>query len=696
MRTYSVYIITVILWSTVFLFSIVHILPVNAAILTNATTADLLVNLSTSSNDCANALKLDHLNHALKQIDGAVQNLEEKAHNWAIFRHHIDAWNDQIKSLEHKLDLVKRAQDEQQAYGNKLISLEFTLNHILSKVVYLSDACNTHQGTVAYPSAAIRPPVIFNAHMNSNGNDNDNGRDTTQQQQQKQDTNELLYEHIALLGDVKHAIGIDKQLRGELSTRLSNILRHVQNIERDNCGGERRHFTSNAKDKANGHSNGNANNKMAKLMAPIGGCNSNQNIERALKSLGEQVSTLSAQTSTPKESKQLHTLTKKNSQQLENVINFLNKVDERLLQWRDESTLGWHQCQAMSGELSTFTESSDLLLKRIEMLVHEVNEKLAKQPVAKSGNKDDENDGSYEVEDVAAVDDHRADEEGKIDDSGEVVLTKHVNGNMVPTKNVDVEEQTEKIDDRFDVIDFLQPEKTACHDLNAPPVDGVYKFFTPELNEAGRDFNERYCSFATEGAAWTVIHNRGPYDEHENFNRSWVEYRNGFGELNKEFWFGNEFIHQLVDRDDYELRIELTDFEEAHVWAEYSFFRLDSERYNYNLLIGGYSGTVPDAMHYHNEMDFSTYDRRNDKSVDACCACATGYASGWWFDNCSEANLNGIYRETPSGHNYVGIIWEQWRGDYSLQKARMMIRPKNLSTEEQLKHSERRERNEDP
>lgn len=113
------------------------------------------------------------------------------------------------------------------------------------------------------------------------------------------------------------------------------------------------------------------------------------------------------------------------------------------------------------------------------------------------------------------------------------------------------------------ILDFLQPSKIGCHELFSPPVDGVYKFSTPALNEASRDFNERYCAFATDGAAWTVFQNRGPYIEHENFNRSWMDYRNGFGMLDKEFWYGNEFIHQLVDRDDYELRIELTDFNDG-------------------------------------------------------------------------------------------------------------------------------------
>ncbi|XP_067619944.1 uncharacterized protein [Eurosta solidaginis] len=662
-----------------------------SAIVSNSTIPEVSTNFSTLPNDCVNTLKLEHFNQVLNQIDGAVQNLEEKAHNWAIFRHHIDAWNEQMKSLEHKLNIVKRTQDEQQAYGNKLVSLEFTLNHILSKVVYLSDTCNNQQANAiaaATASGSIRSSSassIFNDHTNNNGNDN--GRGITQQEhqlQQQQNTNELLYEHIALLGDLKQSIGVDKQLRTELSTRLNNILRHVQNIERDHCRADQRRYP-----------NSNGNNKMAKLMTPIGSnCNSNQNIERALKSLDHKVSTLSARTSIPKDLKQMPSLASKNSQQLDAILNWIKKIDKRFVEWRDESDRDWNQCQTMSGELSTFTESSDLLLKRIEMLINDVNEKLAKRPfIQADAKRSNTKQPIIDEDDVEEVDrnHHQTDNETDTDTSDD----SGIDDNLDPPGGVNAEVEASKIDDRFDIVDFLQPEKHSCHELNGPSVDGVYKFSTTEINEASRDFNERYCAFATDGASWTVIQNRGPYSEHENFNRSWVEYKNGFGELTKEFWFGNEFIHQLVDREDYELRIELTDFDNEQVWAEYSFFRLDSEQYNYNLLIGGYNGTAPDAMHYHNEMDFSTFDRRNDRSVDACCSCATGYGSGWWFDNCSEANLNGIYRETPNGHNYIGIIWEQWRGDYSLLKTRMLIRPKNwLNIHENSK--EHHDHSEDP
>lgn len=75
----------------------------------------------------------------------------------------------------------------------------------------------------------------------------------------------------------------------------------------------------------------------------------------------------------------------------------------------------------------------------------------------------------------------------------------------------------------------------------------MYTFgFHREQNAAGRDFMQQYCEFATDGAAWTVIQRRGNFEPQENFNRSWNEYKYGFGNLSKDFYFGNDFIHKFV------------------------------------------------------------------------------------------------------------------------------------------------------
>lgn len=219
------------------------------------------------------------------------------------------------------------------------------------------------------------------------------------------------------------------------------------------------------------------------------------------------------------------------------------------------------------------------------------------------------------------------------------------------------------------ILVYSQPAKADCFELDER-VDGVYRFVEPEWNEVQRDFNERYCTFATDGPAWTVIqrrvldmdNNTRRFREYFSFNHSWDEYRAGFGNLDENFWFGLQFIHRIVYRDDYELRIELEDHAGVRTWTEYGLFRLDSESYNYQLVIGKLNemSTASDALAYHNRMEFRAYDTDDD----GC--------DGWWLDRCQEAksNLNG----------HSGIMWDNWHNEYSVKASRMLIRPRQNNT----------------
>ena len=62
-------------------------------------------------------------------------------------------------------------------------------------------------------------------------------------------------------------------------------------------------------------------------------------------------------------------------------------------------------------------------------------------------------------------------------------------------------------------------------------------------------------------------------DGRENFTRDWEDYKNGFGDLNGEFWFGNEFLHSLTSSHSMRLRVELESFYGQTAWAEYEEFR---------------------------------------------------------------------------------------------------------------------------
>ncbi|XP_059918110.1 fibrinogen-like protein 1 isoform X2 [Gadus macrocephalus] len=197
---------------------------------------------------------------------------------------------------------------------------------------------------------------------------------------------------------------------------------------------------------------------------------------------------------------------------------------------------------------------------------------------------------------------------------------------------------------------------------------------------------QAYCDMS-DGGGWTVVQRR--FDGSELFNRSWTEYKNGFGDKSGagEFWFGNENLHYLTDQGNYSVRIILGDFEGSQSYAEYNNFRLGPEQSDYRLSFGAYSGTAGDALsgNYqvgvsgwasHQGAKFSTYDRDNDNYAGG--KCAQEDKGGWWFNRCHSAHLNGLYY--PSGpYSAVtddGVVWVTWRGWwYSLKTTVMKLRP---------------------
>ncbi|XP_065335436.1 angiopoietin-related protein 7-like isoform X2 [Cloeon dipterum] len=225
-----------------------------------------------------------------------------------------------------------------------------------------------------------------------------------------------------------------------------------------------------------------------------------------------------------------------------------------------------------------------------------------------------------------------------------------------------------------------------CSDVNGP--SGVTSLLgdreeeeatAPVVSEwdGGGQRERLFCDQQTAGGGWTVVQRRGNFNGRlENFTRRWTDYKRGFGDLNAEFWAGNDFLHLVTSGDrPVKLRIELKDFEGNKTFAEYSLFRVGSEKTNYRLTLAGYSGNASDSFSSHNGTPFSTIDRTNDKAPE-CCPCAKTYSSGWWFHSCFEANLNGEYFLDPEGAtDFQGIIWEKWRDDYSLAGTEMKIRP---------------------
>ena len=102
------------------------------------------------------------------------------------------------------------------------------------------------------------------------------------------------------------------------------------------------------------------------------------------------------------------------------------------------------------------------------------------------------------------------------------------------------------------------------------------------------------CDMTTAGGGWTVFQRRlnGSVD----FFLGWASYKNGFGNLDSEFWLGNDKLHRLTAADNMTLRVDLEDFDGNITYAEYTTFKVANESDKYRLLIGGYSGTAGDSL----------------------------------------------------------------------------------------------------
>ena len=161
-------------------------------------------------------------------------------------------------------------------------------------------------------------------------------------------------------------------------------------------------------------------------------------------------------------------------------------------------------------------------------------------------------------------------------------------------------------------------------------------------------------------------------DGSEDFYRNWSEYEKGFGDLEGEFWLGNDNLHRLTSNYWQELRIDLGDFNNKKAFAKYAKFMIGSNSTKYVLMVEGYSGDAGDSLTYHTGQQFSTKDKDNDRrSYSSSCSSARNGA--WWYENCGYSNLNGLYTNKQSS-NIQNVHWYHWKTYYPLKFTEMKFR----------------------
>ncbi|XP_044854085.1 ficolin-3 [Mauremys mutica] len=167
-----------------------------------------------------------------------------------------------------------------------------------------------------------------------------------------------------------------------------------------------------------------------------------------------------------------------------------------------------------------------------------------------------------------------------------------------------------------------------------------------------------FCDMDTDGGGWLVFQKR--MDGSVDFYRTWSAYKKGFGNQLSEFWLGNENLHLLTQDGEFQLRVDLVNFNDSSSFASYRSFKLKGEEDKYELVLGTFlGGSAGDSLGLHNGQPFSTYDRDNDSGTQNCAVSVHG---AWWYTNCYRANLNGGYAVGEQKRQRYGIDWVSSQG----------------------------------
>jgi len=209
---------------------------------------------------------------------------------------------------------------------------------------------------------------------------------------------------------------------------------------------------------------------------------------------------------------------------------------------------------------------------------------------------------------------------------------------------------------------------------NVSSLGANYFYFSGVTNECKMFSTLKWSCDAIRGPAvappleecqeWTLIQKRGQYGNPQDYfsSKLWDNYVSGFGDPEKELWLGLATISQLTKIGNWELRVDLVDFEGVNYNAFYRNFQVEEEPL-YRLRISDFDeemSTLEDSLKIHDGMAFSTSDKDNDEHSTNC---AVVYHGAWWYKGCYRSSLNGLnynngsLPELKPEYYGKGIVW---------------------------------------
>uniref|UniRef100_G1KVQ7 Angiopoietin like 3 n=1 Tax=Anolis carolinensis TaxID=28377 RepID=G1KVQ7_ANOCA len=249
---------------------------------------------------------------------------------------------------------------------------------------------------------------------------------------------------------------------------------------------------------------------------------------------------------------------------------------------------------------------------------------------------------------------------------------------IVQNQHAQLAKQQEQIQDlkEKDLLMAFSPEShfsSPYHNTysNATDCSGIYNRGERSngiysINPRGSKAFNVYCEMKT-GISWTVIQNRS--NGSQDFNQTWDDYINGFGNLDGEFWLGLHKMYSIVGHADYILRMELEDWRANKRYIEYTL-TMGGPETDYAVLLFRIAGNIPYALPEQKELKFLTEDH----------VFVILSLGGWWYSGCEETNLNGKYIWPNSKGRLEkrkrGLYWKPQKGrPYLLKSTKLMIHP---------------------
>ncbi|XP_071118343.1 angiopoietin-related protein 1-like [Haliotis cracherodii] len=157
-----------------------------------------------------------------------------------------------------------------------------------------------------------------------------------------------------------------------------------------------------------------------------------------------------------------------------------------------------------------------------------------------------------------------------------------------------------------------------------------------------------------------------------NFNRSWDEYRYGFGHIHSSHWLGLEKIYYLTNSEPKQLLYEANNNKRLFTRQVTDLFRIGNHDSNYTVqIVRNEKGA---CMSETVGRSFSAFDRDNDDDVGGNCAAI--FQSGWWFGSCTHCTMmpGGVWNGSCPSCNPNGPMTKPTGGTHDFINAEIFFR----------------------